>query len=177
MNFVQLYARELKFLVFFNLVHLNQHTCHALYTWQCWLQSQDFDRSAFYGTDIICSFTPALSSSFAIPRLENVSTENIVRFTEIERKIFPSSRRPLRLKFIKLNGPVNAFDPPRSAWAPVWLLSPWERLWSGNIQTVNTGHHSLSSINISHANDWPNVHRSCSHFVNNTLHCSTSFPV
>ena len=80
-------------------------------------------RNTFYGMGIICSVTPAVSSSFAILRLD-VSTEDLTRLTKIERKILPLSRRPLRLEFIKLNEPVNAFDPSRSAWAATWLLSP-----------------------------------------------------
>ena len=82
-------------------------------------------RNTFYGLGIICSVTPAVSSSFAILRLEDISTEDLIRLAEeIEWKILPSSRTPLRIKFIELNEPVNAFDPPRSAWAATCLLSP-----------------------------------------------------
>ena len=73
-------------------------------------------RNKFYGMGIIGSATPVVSSSFAMPRSENVLTEDIIRFTEIKRKIIPSSRRPLRLNFIELNEPINAFDSPRSAY-------------------------------------------------------------
>ena len=82
-------------------------------------------RNTFYGLGIICSVTPAVSSSVAILRLEDMSTEDLIRLAEeIERKILPSSRTPLRIKFIELNEPVNAFDPPRSTWAATCLLSP-----------------------------------------------------
>ena len=82
-------------------------------------------RNIFYGLGIICSVTPPVSSSFAILRLEDMSTEDLIRLAEeIERKILPSSRTPLRIKFIELNEPVNAFDPPRSTWAATCLLSP-----------------------------------------------------
>ena len=69
------------------------------------------DRNAFHGMSIICTVTPAVSSSFTIPRLEDVSTEDLIRLTEIERKVLPLNRQPLKLKFIELNKPVNAFDP------------------------------------------------------------------
>ena len=89
--------------------------------------------------DIICSVTPAFSSSFAIPFLKDVLTEDLIRPTEIEQENLPSSRTPLRLKFIKLNEPLNAFE--LSAWVATWLLSSWQHLWTDNMQTVNTGHH------------------------------------
>ena len=73
------------------------------------------DRNTFYGMCIICSVTSDVSSSFAIPRLKDVSTEDLTRLTEIEQNILPS--RPLRLKFIKLNESVNSFYSPISAWA------------------------------------------------------------
>ena len=95
----------------------------------------------FHGMCIICSVTPAVSSSFTIPCLEGLSTEDLIRFTKIEQKMLPSSRKPLKLKFIELNKPVNAFDPLSSAWAAMWLLNPWQPLWSGYMQTVNTGNH------------------------------------
>ena len=88
-------------------------------------------RNTFHGMGIICSVTPAVSSSLTIPRLEDVSTEDLIRLTKIERKILPSSRKPLKLKFIELNKPVNAFDPLSSAWAAMWLLDPWQLFWSG----------------------------------------------
>ena len=72
-------------------------------------------------------------SSFTIPRLEDVSTEDLIRLTEIERKVLPLNRQPLKLKFIELNKPVNAFDPLSSAWAAMWLLNPRQPLWSGYI--------------------------------------------
>ena len=98
-------------------------------------------RNTFHGMGIICSVTPAISSSFTIPRLEDVSTEDLIRLTEIERKILPSSRKLLKLKFIELNKPVNAFDPISSTWAATWLLNPRHPLWSGYMQTVNIGNH------------------------------------
>ena len=54
-------------------------------------------RNTFHGMGIICSVTPAVSSSLTIPRLEDVSTEDLIRLTEIERKILPSSRKPLKV--------------------------------------------------------------------------------
>ena len=56
--------------------------------------------------------------------LEDVSTEDLIRLTEIEQKILPSSRKLLKLKFIELNQPVNAFDTLTSDWATTWLLNP-----------------------------------------------------
>ena len=104
-------------------------------------------RNTFHGMGIICSVTPAVSSFLTIPRLENVSTEDLIKVTKIERKILPSSRKLLKLKFIELNkplnafDPVNAFDPLSSAWAALWLLNLQQPLWSGYMQTVNTGNH------------------------------------
>ena len=46
---------------------------------------------------VLYSVTPAVSSSLTIPRLEDVSTEDLIRLTEIERKILPSSGKPLKL--------------------------------------------------------------------------------
>ena len=46
---------------------------------------------------VLYAVTPAVSSSLTIPRLEDVSTEDLVRLTEIERKILPSSRKPLKV--------------------------------------------------------------------------------
>ena len=80
-------------------------------------------RNTFYGMGIICTVTPAFLPSFATPCLQDVSTEDFIRPTEIERKTLLSSSRPLALKFIELNKSVNASDPPRSAWAATWLLT------------------------------------------------------
>ena len=96
---------------------------------------------------------------------------NRIRLIEIDRKILPSSRTSLRLTFNELNEPVNVFYPPRSAWAATWLLSPWQRLWKGNMETVNTGHHPGRGSTFVMP---PKVHRSCLYFANNTLHCITS---
>ena len=63
-------------------------------------------RNTFYGMGIICSVIPAVSSFFTIPHSEDVSTEDVIRITEIERKSLPSSRRPLRLNLIEFNKPV-----------------------------------------------------------------------
>ena len=98
-------------------------------------------RNTIHGMGIICSVTPAVSSSLTIPRLEDVSTEDIIRLTEIERKILPLRRKPLKLKFIELNKPVNTFYPLSSAWAATWLLNPRQTLWNGFMQTLNTGNH------------------------------------
>ena len=49
-------------------------------------------RNTFLGKGIICSVTPSFYSSFAIPRLEDVSTEDLIRLTEIERNVLPSSK-------------------------------------------------------------------------------------
>ena len=73
--------------------------------------------NTFHGKGIICSVTSAVSSSLTIPRLGERSTEDLIRLTEIEQKMLPSSRKPLKLKFIKLNKPVNTFYPLSSAWA------------------------------------------------------------
>ena len=89
---------------------------------------------------IICSVTPAVSSSLTIPRLEDLSTD-LFRLTKIEQKILPSSRKPLKLKFIELIKPVNAFDPLSSAWVATWLQNPQQPSWNGYTQTVNTGNH------------------------------------
>ena len=77
-----------------------------------------------------------------IPRLEDVSTEDLIRLIEIERKVLQLSRKPLKLTFIELKKPVNVFDPLSSAWSAIWLLKPQQTLWSGYMQTVNTGNHS-----------------------------------
>ena len=98
-------------------------------------------RNTIHGMGIICSVTPAVFSSLNIPRLEDVSTEDIIRLTEIERKILPLRRKPLKLKFIELNKPVNTFYPLSSAWAATWLLNPQQTLWNGFMQTLNTGNH------------------------------------
>ena len=74
-------------------------------------------RNSFHVMGVIHSVTPAVSSSFTIPRLQDVSTEDLIRLTEIEQKILPSSRKPQELIFIELKKPVNAFDPLSSAWA------------------------------------------------------------
>ena len=78
--------------------------------------------------DINCPVTPVVSSSNAIPRLEDASAEDLIRVTKIEQKTFPSSRRLLRLKFIELNEQVNTFDRLTSAWAATWLLKPRQHL-------------------------------------------------
>ena len=98
-------------------------------------------RNSFHVMGVIHSVTPAVSSSFTIPRLQDVSTEDLIRLTEIEQKILPSSRKPQELIFIELKKPVNAFDPLSSAWAATWLLNPQQPLWSGYMQTVNTSNH------------------------------------
>ena len=96
--------------------------------------------NTFHVMGIMCSVTPAVSSSF-IPRLEDLSTEDLIKLTEIEQQISPSARKPLKLKLIELNKPVNAFDRLSSTWAATWLLDPRQPLWSGYIQTVNTGNY------------------------------------
>ena len=89
-------------------------------------------RNRFHGMGIICSvITPAVSSSFTIPHSVDVSTEDLIRLTKIERKVLSSSRKPLKLRFIERNKPVNAFDPLSSAWTAMWLLNPRQLLWSG----------------------------------------------
>ena len=98
-------------------------------------------RDTFHEMGIICSVATAVPSSFTIPRLEDVSTEDLIRLTEIERKILASSRKSLKLKFIELNKAVNVFDPLSSARVATWLLNPWQPLWSGYIQTVNIANH------------------------------------
>ena len=90
---------------------------------------------------IIYSVTLAVSSSLTIQRLEDVSTEDLIKLTEIERQILPSTRKPLKLKLIELNKPVNAFDLLSSKWAATWLLNPRQPLWSDYMQTVNTGNY------------------------------------
>ena len=80
--------------------------------------------NTFYGVGITCSVTPAFPSSFAIPCLEDLSAEHLIKPTKIEHKTLPSKSRLLRLKFIKLNKPVNAFDPRRFTWAATRFLSP-----------------------------------------------------
>ena len=45
-------------------------------------------RSTFHGMDIKCPVTPVVSSSKAIPRLEDASTEDLIRLTKIEQKTF-----------------------------------------------------------------------------------------
>ena len=81
------------------------------------------DHNTFHGMGIISSVTPAVSSSFTIPRLEDVSTEDLIKLTQRERKILPSTRKPLKLKFTELNKPVNAIYRLSSAWAATWLLN------------------------------------------------------
>ena len=85
-------------------------------------------RNTFHGMGIICSVTPAVSSSFAIPRLQDVSTEELVKLTKIARKILPPRRKVQKLKFKELNEPVNMVDPLTSAWAATWLLNPRQPL-------------------------------------------------
>ena len=58
-------------------------------------------RNTFHSMSIIYSVTLAASSSFAIPRLEDVSTKDLIRLTETEQEILPPSRRTLRLKFFR----------------------------------------------------------------------------
>ena len=99
-------------------------------------------RNTFHEMGFICSVTPAVSSSFTIQRLEDVSTEDLIRLTEIEGKVLPLSRKPLKLKFIELNKPVNTFGLLSSAWSDTWLLNSRQSLWSGCMQTVNTGNNS-----------------------------------
>ena len=98
-------------------------------------------RNTFHGMGIIGSVKPAVLSSLTIARLEDVSIEYLIRITETERKILPSSRKPLKLKFIELKKPVNALYPLSSAWDATWLPNPRQPLWSGYIHTVNTGNH------------------------------------
>ena len=98
-------------------------------------------RNTFHGMVVIYSVTPAFSSSFTIPRLVDVSTEDLIKLTETERQILPSARKPLKFKLIELNKPVNAFDRLSSTWAATWLLNPRQPLWSGYMQTVNTGNY------------------------------------
>ena len=57
-------------------------------------------RNTFNGMCIIYSVTLAVSSSFTIQRLEDMSTEDLIKLTEIERQILPSTRKPLKLKLI-----------------------------------------------------------------------------
>ena len=58
-------------------------------------------RNTFHAMSIIYSVTLAASSSFAIRRLEDVSTKDLIRLTETEQEILPPSRRTLRLKFFR----------------------------------------------------------------------------
>ena len=87
MNVVQLCTKELKFLV--QLVQLKQtRSMHHVEN------SNHNPRTlngcnTFYGMGIICTVTPSVSSSFAILRLEDTSTEDLIRLTEeIERENF-----------------------------------------------------------------------------------------
>ena len=101
----------------------------------------DHNSRTLDGMGIICSVTPAVSSSFAIPRLQDVSREELVKLTEIEHKILPSGRKVQKLKFKEFNEPVNMIDPLTSACAATWLLNPLQPLWSGYMQTVANGNH------------------------------------
>ena len=104
---MQLCTRELKFLVCLSLVQLNKYHVadNANHN------SRIFDcRNTFHGIGIISFVTTAVSFSLTIPRLEDVSTEDLIRLAEIERKILQSSGKPLKLNFIELKKPVNAFD-------------------------------------------------------------------
>ena len=67
--------------------------------------------------------------------------EDLIKLTEIEQKILQSARKPLKLKFIELNKPVNTFDRLSSVWTATWLLNLQQPFWSGYMQTVNTGNH------------------------------------
>ena len=88
MNFVQLCTRELKFLLFLNLVQLKQHiSCTMwlimptiiLWHWEGW--------NTVYGMGTICSVTPAVSSSLTITQVEDVSTklDKLIRLTGKEQ--------------------------------------------------------------------------------------------
>ena len=94
-----------------------------------------------HGMGIIYLVTLAVASSFTIPRLEEMLTEDLIELTEIERKILPSSRKTLKVRFIELNEPVDAFDQISSPWAATWLLNPRQPLRSGYMETVNTDNH------------------------------------
>ena len=74
-------------------------------------------RNTFHGMGIMYSGTPAVSSSLTVTCLEDVSTEDLIKLTEKERQILPSARKPLKLKLIELNKPVNVFDRLSSTWA------------------------------------------------------------
>ena len=110
-------------------------------------------RNTFYGMGIICSVIRAVSSFFTIPHSEDVSTEDIIRIAEIERKNLPSSRRPLRLNLIEFNKPViplaylDSHMGCQMAFEPLNTLVEWQHAnsyqWSP----------SRLSINIFHAND------------------------
>lgn len=73
--YVQLCTNKLRFLVFLDLVEVNKHFMHHVADNADQKSRTLIGCNTFYGLGIICSVTPVVCSSFAIPRLENMSTE------------------------------------------------------------------------------------------------------
>ena len=96
-------------------------------------------RGTFHGMGIIVSTTPRLNCRSVIPRLKDVSTVDLVKLTDIERKILPSKKK-IQVKFQCLRDPIqSSIDSLSSMWAASWLLNPKQPLWSGYMQMVSSG--------------------------------------
>ena len=94
----------------------------------------------FHGIGIIVSVTPTLSAAFKIPRLDDVSTDDLVQLAHVEKHVLPSISRKNNLKFVPLQSigslPV---DIPTLLWSSTWLRNLSQPLWSGYMQTVTKG--------------------------------------
>ena len=97
-------------------------------------------RNTFHGIGIIASVTPKVSETFHVPRLKEVTTDDLVKLARIERHILPSSSKTRPLKFIPLKAVDSGlFDLPTVVWSSTWLLNPMQPLWSGYMQAVSQG--------------------------------------
>jgi hypothetical protein len=98
-------------------------------------------KNTFHGMGIIMAVTPRVNTASIIPRLKDVSTEEIIKLAQIELQILPSFKNRSSLEFDKLSDIVHNQDPLTQAWCSTWLLNPKQPLWGGYMQMVTKGSH------------------------------------
>ena len=95
--------------------------------------------NTFHGIGIIATVTSRISASFKVPRLKEVTTDDLIKVAQIERHILPSTSKARKLLFSQLCKDADYIsDLSTIVWASTWLLNPKQPLWSGYMQAVGS---------------------------------------
>lgn len=92
--------------------------------------------------------TPKLESTTVIPRLQNVSSDELVKLAHIVTNILLPSHRP-KMAFKELPSlPLLDISSIDYEWTSTWFLNPLQPLWSVFMQMVQDGYHHGTVSNI-----------------------------